>query len=57
MGLGAFGGCTMRDETRAPTVPEVSSESFKPVVRADGGQQSFSEEGHVAEAPLVAQLS
>jgi len=50
-------GSTMRDETDAPIVPEVSSESYEPVVRADGGQQSFSEEGHVGEAPPVAQLS
>lgn len=45
-----------REERSAPMVPEVSSESYNPVVRADGGRRSFSEEGHVGEAPLVPHL-
>ena len=47
----------MRGETDAPIVPEVSSESYEPVVSTDGGPRSFSKEGHVGEAPLVPHLS
>lgn len=47
----------MRDEANAPIVPEVSSESTQPAICADGGLRTPSEEGHVAGAPLVPDLS
>jgi hypothetical protein len=50
-------GGTMRDEANAPTVPEVSSDSTQPAICADGGLRTASEEGHVAGAPLVPDLS
>jgi hypothetical protein len=50
-------GSTMRDESNAPVVPEVSSESSQPTICADGGLRKRSEEGRVAGAPLVPDLS
>jgi len=49
----------MRDETFAPTVPEVSSETTasQPTIRADGGLRKRSAEARVADAPLVPDLS
>lgn len=57
MGQELQGGNVMRDDTNAPTVPQVTTTTHEPVVRADGGQRTRSYEAHEADAPLVPDLS